>query len=273
MRVQSSPIGRSNQIAPQHQCGPGGAVPAGSSPAGGRPRESRRAHRAAAPAVVLVDFEEHGAQSRSPRGGADADRAGGAPSPRPCQRARHRDREDFGLVGGAARHDEADVSRPLAARSAITLRSVSSCSNSCSLQPRLNEAACSAASAAASRGCAAPSAGSARPNRRASKPFIGAAAGRRPAAARRAGADRAASAAHPRPARPRRGARPSRCRARACSSTRGDRRAARPVRRDQRRARAGDHASAHRHGAHRGAHAVEPRRHHRACRSGANTWK
>ena len=162
-------LARLNQIAPQHQRGPGGASLRVVARAAADLAKPGAGIEPARRLVVLVDFEEHGAQAEARRGGADAGRAGGAPSPRPRQ-ARATATERIS-ASSAARRDtmKPTVLRPLAARSAITLRSVSSCSNSCSLQPRLNEAACSAASAAASRGCADAERRLGAPNRRASK--------------------------------------------------------------------------------------------------------
>ena len=186
--------------------------------------------------VILVHFEEHGAHAE-PGEAAQMQVEQPARQPAPAPGARHRDGENLRLVGGAARHDEADAAA--SARRAIR--------DHVAVGQQLLEFLL--APAAIERGrmqrgergrvarMRVASAGSARPNKRASKPLIGAAAARRPAAARRAGADRAASAARPPrcAAAPRRATQPMS--GAACASTSGDRRAARPVRRDQRRRR------------------------------------
>ena len=104
--------------------------------------------------------------------------------------------------------------RPIVARWVTTLRSSIIRSISPSLQPRWNEAACSVAMAAASRGLASASTGSPCANQRVMNCIIGGAGGQRPAAVHRARADRAVLAVHGRPRRRRRAAPPSRCRAR-----------------------------------------------------------
>ena len=119
-------------------------------------------------------------------------------SPRPRRPAATATERISASSAALPRHDEAGRTlAPIVARWAITCRSVSSRSTSSSLQPRRNEAACSAAIAAGvARGFASDSVGAPRANRRRRQPIIGAPVAPRPAAARRARAGKAASAAH-----------------------------------------------------------------------------
>ena len=143
--------------------------------------------------VVLVDFEKHRARAE-PGEPPQMQIEQRAREPAAAARRCDRDRKDFRFAAASRDRMKPCSVRPVVARCATMLRSSSSRSNSPSLQPCRNEAACSVAIAAASRGLASDSAGSPRANRRVSIPIIGAAASRRPAAARRARADRAASA-------------------------------------------------------------------------------
>ena len=92
-------------------------APADNSQGGGRPREIPRGHRAGAPARCPRRPRGTRRAARSPARRRRCRSSSRRASPRPLPRTRHRDREDLGLVRGAARHDEADGLAP--ARGAI----------------------------------------------------------------------------------------------------------------------------------------------------------
>ena len=99
--------------------------------------------------VVLADLEEHD-PSPTPRAGPDEDRAAGAPAP--CRAATgHRDRENLGFPAAIRDRMKPTRLRPTAARCATARCDRTAAARAVSLQPRWNEAACSAAIAAASR--------------------------------------------------------------------------------------------------------------------------
>ena len=142
------------QVAPQHQGRCRFPVAADSSRSRRPTSEIRPGRRAAAPAGC----------PRRPRETRCAAEAGELPRCGQQQRRatargragrRHRDRENFRLVRGDPRHDEADelAAEPQRDGRACCARSAA-LSNSPSLQPRRNEAACSCASRGASRSVA-----------------------------------------------------------------------------------------------------------------------
>ena len=166
--------------------------------AGATLRESRRGRKAGSPAALCSSTSRNTARAPSPRAGADAGRAACAASPRPRWRAATAT-ERISASSATSRDMMKPASLPpVVARCAMTWRSSSRPSTSCSLQPRRNEAACSAAIAAASRLAASDK------RRLAAREQIGEERRssarqlrRRPAAARRARAGKAASAATP----------------------------------------------------------------------------
>ena len=237
--------------------------PCDSSPGGGRPREIPRARRAAAPA-------------RCPR------RLRGTRRCRPSPASRRRCRSSRRRASPRPRHARATATERISASSAARRDTMKPTKRAPAggavrdhvavgqqllelvLAPAATERGAHAAPRARRRRAAARRQRRLGAREQPGEPaIIGAAAGRRPAAARRARADRAASAAAPSScaAAPRRATQPMS--GAACSSTRGvgdplGQCAATSV-----APRADDHGRPDRHGAHRRAHAIEPRRHER----------
>ena len=126
---------------------------------GGRPRGSRRADKAGAPAALPSSTSRKTARAPSPasRRRCRSSNLRASPLPR-REAATATDRISASLERPRRDMMNPTSPRPTMARCATTLRSSSRCSNSPSLQPRWNEAACSAGDARGRRAAWLPTA-------------------------------------------------------------------------------------------------------------------